>query len=66
MGGVLAVSAVLTVGSAALAEWWIHHQVELERGLPQSWIEEVEQHRARAAPAQPALGPVGLKIEEKR
>jgi spermidine synthase len=33
---VLAVSAALTVGCAALAEWWIHHQVELERGLPQS------------------------------
>ncbi|MFL5352925.1 fused MFS/spermidine synthase [Archangium sp.] len=36
MGAVLAVSAALTVGCAALAEWWIHHQVEFERGLPQS------------------------------
>jgi hypothetical protein len=37
-----------------------------ERGLPQSWIDELERHRAGAAPAQPAPGPVGLKVEQKR
>jgi gamma-glutamylcyclotransferase len=37
-----------------------------ERGLPQAWIAELERHRAAATPAQPAPGPVGLKIEQKR
>ena len=37
-----------------------------ERGLPQSWIDVLERHRADAAPAQPAPGPVGLRIEHKR
>jgi cation transport regulator ChaC len=37
-----------------------------ERGLPQGWIDELERHRATAAPAQPAPGPVGLRVEQKR
>ncbi|HEX8440094.1 fused MFS/spermidine synthase [Archangium sp.] len=36
MGGVLAVSAGLTLACAAMSEWWIHHQAELERALPAS------------------------------
>ncbi len=35
-----------------------------ERGLPESWVEELK--KQSAAPAQPAPGPVGLKIEQKR
>ena len=37
-----------------------------ERGLPQSWIEELKRHGAGASPAQPPPAPVGLKIEHKR
>jgi gamma-glutamylcyclotransferase len=37
-----------------------------ERGLPQPWIDELERHAAAAAPAQPAPGPVGLKVDVKR
>lgn len=37
-----------------------------ERGLPQSWVDELEKHAASADPAQPPPGPVGLKIEQKR
>lgn len=37
-----------------------------ERGLPQPWLEQLRAHAAKAAPAQPAPGPVGLKIEQKR
>jgi gamma-glutamylcyclotransferase len=37
-----------------------------ERGLPQSWIDVLERHRAAASPSQPAPGPVGLKVEQKR
>jgi cation transport regulator ChaC len=35
-----------------------------ERGLPQAWIDQLK--KQSAAPAQPAPGPVGLKIEQKR
>jgi len=35
-----------------------------ECGLPESWVEELK--KQSAAPAQPAPGPVGLKIEQKR
>jgi len=37
-----------------------------ERGLPQSWVDELKKHAERADPAQPRPGPVGLKIEQKR
>jgi cation transport regulator ChaC len=37
-----------------------------ERGLPESWVEELRKHAAAAAPSQPKPGPVGLKIEQKR
>ena len=37
-----------------------------ERGLPQSWVDELEKHAANADPVQPPPGPVGLKIEQKR
>jgi cation transport regulator ChaC len=37
-----------------------------ERGLPQSWVDELEKHAESADPAQPPPGPVGLKIEQKR
>jgi len=37
-----------------------------ERGLPQTWIDELRQHAASASPAQPAPGPVGLKVDVKR
>lgn len=35
-----------------------------ERGLPQSWVDELK--RQSASPPQPAPGPVGLKVEQKR
>ena len=35
VGGVLAASAGLMVASSAMVEWWIHHQTEVERALPQ-------------------------------
>lgn len=34
-----------------------------ERGLPESWIEELRRHAASATPARPPPGPVGLKIQ---
>ncbi len=37
-----------------------------ERGLPQSWIEELQRHAQSAAPVAPQPGPVALKIEQKR
>src|SRR5258706_2988054 len=37
-----------------------------ERGLPQSWIEELRKHAESAGPVQPKPGPVSLKIEQKR
>ena len=37
-----------------------------ERGLPQTWIDELKRHAASASPAQPAPGPVGLKVDVKR
>ena len=37
-----------------------------ERGLPESWVEELRKHAQAAAPSQPKPGPVGLKIEQKR
>ncbi len=35
-----------------------------ERGLPQSWIDELK--KQSASPAQAPPGPVGLKVEQKR
>jgi cation transport regulator ChaC len=37
-----------------------------ERGLPQSWVDELKKHAESADPARPPPGPVGLKIEQKR
>jgi gamma-glutamylcyclotransferase len=37
-----------------------------ERGLPEAWLSQLRQHAAGAAPSQPAPGPVGLRIEQKR
>jgi cation transport regulator ChaC len=37
-----------------------------ERGLPESWISELQMHAETAGPSQPKPGPVGLKIEQKR
>jgi cation transport regulator ChaC len=36
-----------------------------ERGLPQTWVEELSRHSAAAAPGQPAAG-AGLKLGLKR
>ena len=37
-----------------------------ERGLPESWVAELQKLAQAATPAQPKPGPVGLKIEQKR
>jgi cation transport regulator ChaC len=37
-----------------------------ERGLPRSWIEELERHQSGAAPASAAPGSGGLKLGLKR
>ena len=37
-----------------------------ERGLPQTWIDELKRHAAAAAPVSQAPGPVGLKVDVKR
>lgn len=37
-----------------------------ERGLPESWMDELRKHADGATPASPPPGPVGLKIEHKR
>ncbi|QRN96140.1 fused MFS/spermidine synthase [Archangium violaceum] len=34
LGGVLVLSAGLMMACAAMSEWWIHHQAEVERTLP--------------------------------
>ena len=37
-----------------------------ERGLPQTWIDELKRHAAAAAPSAPPPGPVGLNVNFKR
>jgi cation transport regulator ChaC len=37
-----------------------------ERGLPESWLAELERHQAGAAPVQAPPGPVGLRLNVKK
>lgn len=60
VGGVLATSAGLMVVSSALVEWWIHHQADVERALPQSggvfFVSRILQVLVLLAPMMLALG----------
>ncbi|OJH37399.1 fused MFS/spermidine synthase [Cystobacter ferrugineus] len=60
LGGVLVVSAALLVACAAMTEWWIHHQSEVEGALPASngvfFLARILQTLVLVAPMMLAMG----------